>query len=95
MSGQTQSIHISDVMDVVVETGPFFSSIVILDMMGYQQKNKLHVKYLKKSDAALARQIIEGLSAATKAGVDLTKIPRRELVERLPELARSQRTPSP
>ena len=93
-SGYTQSIHIKDIMDVIVESGPFFSSITILDL-GYLQQNKLYVKHLKKSDATLARQMIEGLIAATKAGVDLTKIPRRELIARMPELLSAQRTPNP
>ena len=91
-SGFTQSIHIKDIMDVIVSAGPFFSSLSILDM-GYLQKNKLYVKNLKRSDAVRARQLIEGLIAATKAGVDLTKIPRKELIARLPELMRSQNTP--
>lgn len=94
MSGNVQSIHIRDIMDVNVETGPFFSSLTILDL-GYLQRNKMHINYLKKCDANLARQIIEGLIAATKAGVDMTKIPRRDLISRLPELLESQRTPQP
>lgn len=94
LSGETQSIHIRDIMDVRVETGPFFSSLTMLDL-GYIQRNKLHVNYLKKKDAVRARQIIEVLIAATKAGVDLTKIPRRDLISRLPELLQSQRIPLP
>lgn len=94
LSGQTQSIYIKDILDIIVQTGPFFSSLTIIDM-GYLPRNKIEVRYLKKSDAIQARQIIEGLLAATKAGVDLTKIPRRDLISRLPELRHSQITPSP
>lgn len=94
LSGYTQSIHVRDIMDVIVSTGPFLSSLTVLDL-GYLQRNKLYVKHLKRSDALHARQIIEGLIAACKAGVDLTKIPRRELLPRLPELLRSQSTPQP
>jgi hypothetical protein len=59
-SGYTQSIHIKDIMDVIVESGPFFSSLSILDL-GYLQQNKLYVRHMRKSDAILARQMIEGL----------------------------------
>lgn len=93
-SGYTQSIHIKDIMDVIVESGPLFSSLTILDL-GYLQQNKLYVRHMKKSDAILARQMIEGLIAASNAGVDITKIPRRELIERMPELINAQRTPLP
>jgi hypothetical protein len=93
-SGQTQSINIKDILDIVVETGPFFATIRVIDM-GYLPTNKIHIKYLKKKDAMQARAIIEGLLAANKAGVDITKIPRRELISRLPDLARAQTMPSP
>ncbi len=94
MSGYTQSIHIKDIMDVIVESGPFFSSLTILDL-GYLQQNKLYVKHMKRSDAILARKLIEGLIAASKAGVDITKIPRRDLIERIPELINAQKIPDP
>ena len=94
MSGYTQSIHIKDIMDVIVESGPFFSSLTILDL-GYLQQNKLYVKHMKRSDAILARKLIEGLIAASKAGVDITKITRRDLIERIPELINAQKIPDP
>lgn len=92
-SGQTSSVHIRDIMDVVVETGPLFSTLVIVDM-GFTQ-NKLKIHYMKKQDAITAREIIEGLLAASKAGVDITKIRRVEILSRLKEISRAQETPVP
>lgn len=92
-SGQTQSVYIRDIMDVIIETGPLFSTLRIVDS-GFVQ-NKLAVKYLSRSTAMKARQIIEGLIAASKAGVDMTKIGRAEVLDRLPELLKAQRTPNP
>ncbi len=94
LSGKTQSINVKDIMDVVVEKGPFFSAMRFLDL-GYQQRNQIKINYLTNKDARQAREIIEGLLAANKAGVDMTKIPRRELIARIPELRRSQITPLP
>jgi hypothetical protein len=96
LSGRTQSINVKDIMDVVVETGPFFSSMKFLDIRGgWSQGGQIRINYLTKKDARHAREIVEGLLAANKAGVDITKIPRRELIARLPELRRSQITPAP
>lgn len=92
-SGQTQSVYIKDIMDVIIETGPFFSTLRIVDS-GFVQ-NKLSVKYLTRKSATRAREVIEGLIAAAKAGVDMTKIGRAEVLDRLPELAKAQRTPAP
>lgn len=93
LSGQTQSVYLKDIMDVVVETGPFFSTLRIIDPEFAQ--NKFEVNHLNRKSAAEARRIIEALISACKAGVDLTKIGRREMVSHLPELADSQKTPSP
>lgn len=92
-SGQTQSVYIKDIMDVIVETGPFFSTLRVVDS-GFVQ-NKLAVKYLTRKSAARARQVIEGLISASKAGVDMTKIGRAEVLERLPEITKAQKTPTP
>lgn len=92
-TGQTQSVYIKDIMDVIVETGPFFSTLRIVDS-GFVQ-NKLSVTFLSRKSATRAREIIEGLIAASKAGVDMTKIGRRVVLSRLPELAKAQKTPAP
>lgn len=92
-SGQTQSVYIKDIMDVIIETGPFFSTLRIVDS-GFVQ-NKLSVKYLTRKSATRAREVIEGLIAAAKSGVDMTKIGRAEVLDRLPELTKAQRTPAP
>jgi hypothetical protein len=78
VSGQTQSVYIKDIMDVIIETGPFFSSLRIVDI-GYAQ-NKLSIKYLLRKDASCARQILEGLLAGTKAGVDFSCLKKGEIL---------------
>lgn len=89
MTGGIQSIYLKDIYDVEVETGPFFSTLLVSDQ--YFSPNKLEVKYLKKKDALKSREIMSGIICAIKMGIDLTKIDSSHLESNLRELSRSQR----
>lgn len=83
-SGSTQSVYIRDIMDVIVDSGPFFATLKIVDVSFAE--NKLTVEYLSKTDALKARRIIEGLTVASKMNIDLTKVNKKHLVNHIQEL---------
>lgn len=90
MSGGIQSIYLKDIYDVEIETGPFFSTLIISNT--YFTANKLEVKYLKKKDAVKLREIMLGLICANKVGIDLTKLDKTNLKENLIRLSAPQRS---
>lgn len=83
-SKQIHSVLIKDVSDVIVETNPFFATLKIIDI-GYTE-NSIDINYLKKSEGGLARRIIQGLVMIHKHGIDLTKIDRKDLLEKIESL---------
>lgn len=83
-SGTTQSVYIRDIMDVIVDSGPFFATLKVIDVSFAE--NKLVVEYLSKSDAMKARRLIEGLTVASKMNIDLTKVNKKHLVNHIQEL---------
>ncbi len=88
-SEQIHSVLIRDISDVLVETSPFFATLKIIDI-GYTD-NSIDIAYLKKSEGNLARRVIQGLAMAHKNNVDLTKVERQDLVEKLESLGTNER----
>jgi hypothetical protein len=86
-SGQIESIAISDIMSVHVETSVFFAMIRI-ESYNFPDK-PVEVRYLKKSDATHARKIIQGLMILAKEEVDYSKIDRSYLKEKLEEVGKT------
>lgn len=80
-SQQLHSVLIKDVSDVVVETSLFFATLKIVDI-GYTE-NTIDVDYLTKDDGTLARRVIQGLVMAHRHNIDLTKVERVNLLEKL------------
>lgn len=70
-TGNIESLYIKDLMHITVETGPFFSTLRLVDTSF--DKKKHFIAYLKRNDAFRAREILQGLVIASKSGVDLTK----------------------
>lgn len=85
-SGTTQSVYIKDIMDVIVDSGPFFATLKIIDVSFAE--NKLVVEYLSKGDAMKARRLIEGLTIASKMNIDLTKVDKNYLINHIQELGK-------
>lgn len=83
-SKQIHSVLVKDISDVVVEISPFFATLKIVDI-GYTD-NTIDIKYLKKSDGNLARRVIQGLAMTHKHGIDLTKVDREGLLQKLENL---------
>lgn len=82
------SVPIKNISDVIVQTGPFFASISVLDQ--FFKENSVEIMWLKKSDAQRARKIIQGLIVAVKENIDIARIEPRKLVKQAEELGEMQ-----
>lgn len=71
-SERRHSILIKDISDVLVDTGPFFATIKLIDF-GFKE-NSIDINWLKRGDAIKLRQIIQGLMAIVRQGIDLSQI---------------------
>lgn len=83
-------IPINKVLTVRVHKGLFFAEIEI-EVEGHEQ-NPSHIKYLTKSKAEEAAQIILGLKIAHNEKINLQEVPKEELIERVKQVASSQKT---
>ncbi len=83
-SKQVHSVLIKDISDVIVETNPFFATLKIVDV-GYVE-NSIDINYLKKSEGKHARETIQGLMTVHRHGIDLTKVAKKDLLEKLESL---------
>lgn len=92
LSGNVKSVYHRDIIDVEIETGPFFSTLMIIDQ--YFTDEKLHIHYLKKKEAVKARETIMGLVSAIKINVDVGIVDSEEVLNKIRKLSRAQHTPS-
>lgn len=83
-SKNIHSILLRDISDIVVETGPFFATLRIIDI-GFTE-NSIDVGYLRTKDAIKARDIIQGLVVAHKSGVDLSKVQDEGLARKIEDI---------
>jgi hypothetical protein len=86
MSDRRYSISIDTILDVLVDTSPFFASLRIVDA-GFKH-NDIELKYLKRADAMRARRLIQGLVIASKQKLDLLTLPNEELLPKLEEIGK-------
>lgn len=84
----TFSVHIKNVNCVIVGIDPLFASLTV-KVMGFEE-NPEPVKFLRKSDAILARRLIMGLVAADKEGVDLSKLSILDSKRTLEEIGKAE-----
>lgn len=84
----TQSILIQDLMTVVVSESLLFATLEIVDRM-YPQETII-VEYLPKESARRVRWLIEGLIVAQKQKIDLSKIPREELLVKIEKIGKTK-----
>lgn len=96
-SGDNRSILMKNIADVSVQTGLVFATLSISSIYdrnegktGPQfQSNVVKVGYLKRDEAILAKRIINGLIVAIKEDIDLTRIEKGNLKQRIEELGQS------
>jgi len=87
LTAHLQTIPIKNVADIFVQTSLVFASLRIIDSSYIE--NSIQVDYLNKDDARMARIIIQGLIAANKEGIDLSKIPIDTLKEDIETLGKA------
>jgi hypothetical protein len=87
---RVHSVFIQDISDVFITNNILFSTLEIVDT-GFTE-NSIQVKNLKKSDAARARRIIQGLVIARKQQIDLSSVYDEELALKLEKLGESRRS---
>jgi hypothetical protein len=92
-SGTMEAVYVKDIADVIVETGPVFSTLRIVDISFGANKHFIH--YLKKKDAFRARELIEGLITASKEGLDLTKLEAGDVISAITKLSGMQKVTPP
>lgn len=85
-SERRQSILIKDIMDVLVDTIPFFASLKVIDS-GFKEQ-PIEINFLKRNDAIKIRRLIQGLMVAHKQEIDLSKIDSHDLPEKIEELGK-------
>lgn len=88
-SGRLHSIHIKDIIDVFVESGPIFSTLRIVDA-GFVE-NSINVRRLRKKDALKARRIIQGLIETSKQDINISQLNNiPDFLEKLEKLGLSE-----
>jgi hypothetical protein len=87
-----ESLYITDLMRITVETGPLFSTLRLIDKSFDTTKH--YITHLRRHDAFRARDILQGLLTAVKSGVDIARCDLGYLVPSLSELSGKKFVPS-
>lgn len=66
---KVQSIFVKDLINVEVNKGILFATLLVSNIQG-----PVYINYLGKEDAFCARRIIQGLIAVAKQDIDLSKV---------------------
>ncbi len=87
-TGQSQSVNIADILNVVVNHGIFFAKLELFDR--YFAEQPISVEYLKKDEAVKARHIIQGLVLVKKDNIDISTLELDNLVMKLGQIGQSR-----
>lgn len=88
MNAEIHTFPISDINDVVVRTGIFWSTLhLIIESF---QEDPLVINYLKTDDAIKARRLIQGLKICKDEGLKLTELAEDEIVQKVEEIGRAR-----
>jgi hypothetical protein len=80
-TSEVYSVDIKNIANIMVNTAPLFAEMVIVSNAFAQ--NIIKIRYLWKEQAMEMRQIIEGLRAFSKEGVDTLAFSKEELMNKL------------
>jgi hypothetical protein len=69
-SQEVTSLYISDIENVVVQTGPFFAKLSVISR--YVAQRPIKIAFLWKKQAIKAHNILQGLIIANKQDIDMT-----------------------
>jgi hypothetical protein len=88
MSSLVHSVDIKDISNIFINTAPFFAQLVIVSKTFME--NEIRINNLKKSEAVLARRIIEGLRIFESKQIDTSVYSTQELLIKLEELSTTE-----
>lgn len=96
-SGENRSVLIKNIADASVQTGLFFATLKISTVFDRNtgatnpgsKSNIITVEYLKRNEAIQAKRIINGLLIAMKENIDLTKMTKDEIKEKIEKLGQA------
>ncbi len=91
---EIHSIPIKNIVDIYVDTGPFFATLRILPQLIFQNQIT-QIPKLWKSDAMKARDVIQGLILATKENINVTNLPDEVDTDQLQHDLQSLGRPQP
>lgn len=86
LSSEIYPISIKDIMSPVVSTGIFFATFHLELGPGGFHLTPPVVSFLRKEEALRARRVIMGLIICDKEGIDLTKMNKDEVLQKLDEV---------
>lgn len=87
-TSEVYSVDIKNISNVVINTAPLFAEIVIISNTFAQ--NEIKIRYVWKEQAFEIRQIIEGLRAFDKEGVDTLSFSKQELMNKLLQFTQNE-----
>jgi hypothetical protein len=88
---EVMSIRIEDILNVTVDVGPFFGSLVISTRFFDNDNRKPYkVNYLSRPDALKIKRIIQGYVIATQQQIDCSSLSTQELATMLDQLGQGQ-----
>lgn len=87
-SSSVVSIRVEDILNVSTEVGPLFGSVSIASRV-MNSIDHFQISYLWRGDAIYIKHIIQGYVFALQNNVDVSKLPRKELLDMLNELGHS------
>lgn len=88
LTKRVNSINHEDILNISVESGPIFATLRITSR--YFSGKPIVMTYLKKSEALLAKRLLNGLIIARRKGVDLKGIEIGELLNNLEQLGKAE-----
>lgn len=86
-TGEIMSIRIEDILNVAVDTGPFFGSLKIFTRF-FSTEKPYSVNFLYKRDALRIKRILQGYVIALQNNISCITLPTNELAEMLNDLGK-------
>jgi hypothetical protein len=83
-TADTISVQICDILNVEVNVGPFFGSVVMSSK--YFNKNIKSVNFLKRNEAIKFQRLVQGSIIASRKQIDYSGIEKEQLVTLLSDL---------
>lgn len=81
------SINVDDLLNVEVDLNAFLGTLNLYTR--FYEKTPLQMKSLSRKNALLAKQVIQGILVCQKKKIDISKIPRVELIMQLQRIGKA------